>query len=84
MTATESEMLERLQLIFRDVMDSDKLRITTGTTQFQVPQWDSMAQIALVMAIEQEFKVRFTAREASELLSVKAIMSLIEAKSKPQ
>jgi acyl carrier protein len=76
-----SDLLERLQTIFREILDNDRLRITPATTQAQILEWDSLAQVALVMAIENEFQVSFTAREASTLFSVRAIADLIEAKT---
>jgi acyl carrier protein len=76
-----SDLLERLQRIFREILDNDRLRITTATTQAQTLEWDSLAQVALVMAIENEFQVSFTAREASALVSIRAITDLIEAKT---
>jgi acyl carrier protein len=76
-----SDLFERLQTIFREILDNDRLRITAATTQAQTLEWDSLAQVALVMAIENEFQVSFTAREASTLVSVRAIADLIEAKN---
>lgn len=82
MNATETEILDRLRRIFREVLEQDALRIGPETTQSQVAEWDSLAQVSLILSIESEFGLCFTAREASELLSVKAMMILIQAKSR--
>jgi acyl carrier protein len=78
---TEHSMMERLQKIFREVLDNERLRITAETTQTHVPEWDSLAQVALIMAIEKEFQLSFTARETSSMVSVRAIADLIQTKS---
>ena len=80
MNATETEILDRLQRIFREVLERNALEIGPETTQSQVPEWDSLAQVSLIMAIESEFGLRFSAREAGELLSVNRMMSLIRTK----
>jgi acyl carrier protein len=76
-----NNLMDRLQRIFREVLDNDRLRITPQTKQTQVPEWDSLAQVALIMAIENEFQVSFTAREASTMVSVHGIIDLIESKT---
>ena len=78
---TQQKMLDQLQQIFREVMDKCDLRITAETRQAQLLEWDSLAQVSLIMAIEKEFDVYFTAKEASGLVSVRAIVDLIEAKT---
>ena len=44
--------------------------------------WDSMAHLRLVMALEEQFSVRFTDAELEELTSVASIARLIGAKSR--
>lgn len=43
-----------------------------------VPAWDSIAHLSLVMAIEQEFRVQFSADRIMELSSVEAIGRAID------
>jgi len=54
---------DRVQEIFRDVLDDDELLITTGTTAENVEDWDSLTHIQLVVAIEKSFSIRFSASE---------------------
>jgi acyl carrier protein len=44
--------------------------------------WDSMAHLRLVMALEEQFCVRFTDAELEELTSVASIARLIGAKTR--
>jgi len=44
------------------------------------PAWDSVAQINLVMAIEQRFGITFSPEEAGMTTSFESIRDLVEAK----
>jgi acyl carrier protein len=74
-------LLERLRRVFHEALDDDSLKITKDTTQTDLLEWDSMFQITLTLAIENEFGVRFSAKDASQLISVRAILDLLEAKN---
>jgi acyl carrier protein len=38
-----------------------------------IEEWDSMSHINLILALEREFQVKFTAEESVEMLSVKLV-----------
>ena len=73
--------LGRVQGIFREVLDDDSLEITPETTKENIAQWDSMFQVTLILAIEREFKVRFSAREAASLITVRGILDQLQARN---
>ena len=50
---------ERLQEIFRTVMEDDQLVLTDDLTVERVPAWDSVAQVSLMFTIESEFGLQF-------------------------
>jgi acyl carrier protein len=45
------------------------------------PAWDSIAHLNLVMAIEQEFGVRFTPEEAGMTTTLDALREILQLKS---
>ena len=55
------EMLNKVQEIFVNVLDDANLVITESTSSGDIDEWDSLNHIYLVVAIEKEFKVKFTA-----------------------
>jgi acyl carrier protein len=74
------DILDRLQPIFRDVLDDPALRITRESNASNVAGWDSLAHMSLVSATEQEFGVRFALGELEELKNVGDMVDLIAAK----
>ena len=75
-----SEMLPRLQDIFRDVFDDARLVIGPESSAKTVPGWDSLIHVTLVAAIEQEFHIRFALGELETLRDVGDMMELIGRK----
>ena len=67
-----------LQEIFRDVFDDDELELTTETTANDIEDWDSFAQIQLVVAIEKHFNIHFQVDEVGSLKNVGEMIQLID------
>lgn len=70
----------RLQQVFREVFDDEELEIDDSTTARDVPDWDSLAHVSLIVAVESEFKTRFTSAEVNGLKNVGELRRLIESK----
>lgn len=60
---TYEAVLNDVQEIFREVTDNPTIVLNTGTTSDDVEEWDSLTHIQLVVAIEKQFKINFTAEE---------------------
>jgi acyl carrier protein len=73
-------VLEQLQPIFRDVLDQDDLVITRESNAGNVKDWDSLAHVNLVTAVEKRFKVRFALGELQSMKNVGDMVDLIHAK----
>jgi len=77
-------MRDRLQQVFRDVFDDDELEIHDAMTAAEVPDWDSLQHVNLIVAVEAEFGVRFATAEISGLKAdgqnVGTFQALIEQK----
>ena len=76
----ETEVYAALNEVFREVFDEPKLTVGPGTTAADVPDWDSQAHIALVVATEARFGVRFRTAELESLKNVGDFVRLILAK----
>ena len=67
------EITERIRLIVSDVLEIDANRIGAESHQSDIAEWDSLAQLRLVTALEEEFGVKPSMREIAELTSIPAI-----------
>jgi acyl carrier protein len=74
------DILERLQPLFRDVLDNPKLTVTRESNGTNVAGWDSLVHINLVSETEREFGVRFALGELESLKNVGDMVDLIAAK----
>ena len=77
---TDSTVLEQLTQIFRDLFDDDSMVLTPETTAADVENWDSLNHIALSVAVESKFGIKFKTAELEELLNVGDFVHLIEKK----
>lgn len=74
---TEQEIYARLTPIFQDVFDDDSITPNSEMTAADVPAWDSLSNIRLVVAVEQEFKIQFSTGEVAGLKNVGEFVSVI-------
>lgn len=54
---------QRLQWIAREVFNDDSLVLTDSTNPAEVPGWDSLGHVNLVLSVENEFGVEFSEDE---------------------
>jgi acyl carrier protein len=73
-------LLEELQPIFRDILDQPNLIITRESNASTVEDWDSLAHVNLVTAIEKRYKIRFALGELQELKNVGDMIDLMKTK----
>lgn len=74
------QILAELTPIFRDVLDNEKISISTTTAASDIAEWDSLSHIQLVVAIEKHFKIRFTSREIQSWTNVGDMITSMQAK----
>lgn len=69
--------LLRLQRIFRDVLDEPALRLTEDFSTTAHPEWDSVAMVQIVLAVEQEFGCELDMAQVAQIKSVADILRFI-------
>lgn len=69
-----------LQGIFQDVFDDDTIELMEEMNAESIEDWDSLAQIRLIVAIEKYFKLKFTFDEVQGLKNVGEMIALIQKK----
>ncbi len=73
-------MRERVQNVFRDVFEDPMLLITEKTTAADIPTWDSLTHITLIVTLEEEFGIQFTSMEVTSMSCVGDLFTLLEKK----
>lgn len=77
---TSEEIKNSLLVIFRDVLDNDSIVLLRETTAEDVEEWDSLAHINIIVAIEKEFKIKFDLIDIKPLKNVGDLIDLIQRK----
>ena len=67
----------RLTEIFRDVFDDEEIVLRPDTTAKDIPEWDSLSHVRLVLTVQQKFGIKFSAAQTSNLKNVGEFVSLI-------
>lgn len=77
------EIYERLNSVFRDVFDDESIVVKPETTANDIEDWDSLEHINLVVAVEQEFGMKFNMNEVTTMKDVGDMVKIIlERKTK--
>lgn len=72
----QAEVLERLQKVFDEVF-LEKVVVTPELTASEVGEWDSLLHVSLILAVEQEFRIRFRVGEVEATKNVGELANLI-------
>jgi len=72
---------DKLTAVFRDVLDDDALELTPGLTAKDVPGWDSLSHIRLMLSVERAFNIKLSASEIGKLKTVGDLVELIARKT---
>ena len=70
MPKTLEQVITEVTAIFRDVLDKDSIQLKYETTANDVPDWDSLSHIELVVAVEKHFKIRFNFADLQKFKNV--------------
>ena len=77
---SRQDILTRLADVMRDFFERPDLEIDESMEASQVEEWDSVAHVGLIVAVEKSFGVRFTTKEVKSLAHVGDLVSLLEAR----
>ena len=72
---TVQEILAAFTRILRDLLLDDSVMLTMETRREDIPNWDSFNYINFIVAVEQEFGVKFKIADIESFPHVGAIVS---------
>lgn len=73
-------MKERVFDIVSNIMNWPLKKINEDSSPEDIDTWDSLNQINLVLALEEEFGVQFTDDQIVEMLSVRSVIETLQSK----
>lgn len=76
------DIYTQLTPIFHDVFDDDDIVLSPELSAHDVDDWDSLTHIRLIVAVEKELDIKFSASEISDLENVGHFAELINEKIK--
>lgn len=72
----KEEIMVKLQAIFADVFGDENLSINEDTNADDIDAWDSLTNISILAAVQDEFSVSF---EIDEIVAMKNVGEMIDA-----
>jgi acyl carrier protein len=71
---------QELKTVITLALNIDDWEVTDETTAAEVPGWDSLSHVNVILAVEKHFGVRFKGSEVLNLKNVGALQQLIDSK----
>lgn len=78
---TREDVIGKLVPVMEDVFDIDDLDYDDSLTAGDVPEWDSLSHVRLIVAVERAFAIRFTSSEIEEFKVLGDLASAIAFKT---
>lgn len=75
------EVDRRLIGIFRRLTNDPGLELNRQMRRNDIARWDSMVHIQLVVSVEKEFGIKFTAADIARFSTIGQLCDLIDAKT---
>ena len=72
----ETDFIARVETIFREELEQSDLRVSMQTAATDLENWDSLAHIRLVVAVERAFDVQL---DVSEIESIDSVRDFYDA-----
>lgn len=77
-----NEVLNELNLVFRDVFDDESITVNENTTSKDIEDWDSLEHINLIVAVEKKFNIKFNMGEVTSMKNVGEMVDIILSRVK--
>ncbi len=75
---------DKLRSVILKKLDLEDFPFAENTLASDVPGWDSLSHTGIIMAIEKDYRVRFTTLEILKCKCVADLQKLVDTKVPPQ
>ncbi|MBQ9693964.1 MAG: acyl carrier protein [Kiritimatiellae bacterium] len=72
-------MNDTLRTLFADILQHPMPVFTASTAFADLPGWDSVAHLALLLAVERHFKIAFTSAQMVQMKTIGEMTAILEA-----
>jgi acyl carrier protein len=79
---TSAEILARIEPIVRDLFDEYDGQVTPELSAKDVAQWDSLANVQLIVMVEKAFGMKYSASEIGRLSNLGAFADVVAKRAK--
>jgi acyl carrier protein len=73
---------DRLKGVILGELDLEDFAIEAATTADEVPGWDSLSHLRIIVAIEAEYRIRFSTLEVLRMKQVGDLQELVDRKAR--
>jgi len=77
---TDEAILEKVRAIVAEVSEVEAERVTLQSSPDNLEEWDSLAQVNIVLSLEQEFGRQFSPEQIEYMASVEKILEILTAR----
>jgi acyl carrier protein len=72
------QRLDRVKQIIATLFNVDEGSLTSASAAKDIPAWDSMGQLMLILELEQQFDIQIPPERAEKLTSISEIVDFVE------
>jgi acyl carrier protein len=76
-------MADALVQLFAEVLEVDPAKLNDDSSPDTVQQWDSLAAMKLVAALEEKFNIRLSTREIMKMSTIGRARKTLQTKKVP-
>jgi acyl carrier protein len=77
---SDAQIIEQLQGVFDDLFQDSSLNVTPDLSAHDVEEWDSLMNVQLMVAAEQQFSISISAVDVENLQTVSDLIRMIRNK----
>lgn len=82
MSSSEAVLTEDVRRVLLEVFDDPSLGIESNTSRDELADWDSIAHLKIVLALEERFGLEFDTDEVASIRTVGEFVSALQARGK--
>lgn len=76
------ELYDKVAAVFAEVLNIDVKSVAPELSVGDIPQWDSMGNLAVIAKLEEVFEIDFPVEELFDLTSVQSIVDKVSELTK--